>query len=744
MKKLLVAVALLFTAIIQRAEAQSTCFDIQSILVDACGTPEGENEMVSIVTAGVSLNTSTLSAIWPNGSWLGVCSNAQTAATVATLNNSIQSCGLILEPVGGVIPANSKAILVTSTNMNPAANSFSGLSDTLYMVFQCAGNTAGHFKNYSAGSGTRTLIMQFGACADTVTYVVDSLIDQSGLHTAQDGATVTFSSDGEGTYTNPGCQAPVTQLTASITSSATQICPGDSIQLQAVISSLNYSGLFWTGGAGLFTTQGLNTVYISGSSPGPSEQLYLGVIGLCNDTIFDTLFVTYPQGSVASITASGSTNLCTGDSVLLTASAGSQYLWSTGATTPSITVNTAGNFIVTVTGSCGTDSASQAITSSNQVTAIINAGGPTTFCNGDSVTLTAVGGSQYLWSNGATTSSIAVYNSGNFIVTVSNSCGNDTASALVTVNNPAQVSISASGPVSFCTGDSVTLTALGTGSYLWSDNSTSQSITVFSNGSYSVTLTGICGNTSAAVSVSVTSIPVAAITASDTVLICSGASLALTATGGGNYLWSTGSSSASITVSNGGNYIVIVSNSCGSSNDSVVIITDDVVALASANPISGNSPLTVNFTNQSTGAINYLWNFPDNSSTVTNPSYIFTNAGVQQAQLIAYSYSGCTDTLNISIEVIFEKGISIPNIFTPNNDDQNDLFIVTGTNIQSAVASIFNRWGKEIVKSDLMKGWNGKNDGGKQQEEGTYFYQLKVTFTDGVNKDYHGAFSLYR
>ena len=130
MKKLLVAVALLFTAITQRAAAQSTCFDIQSILVDACGTPEGENEMVSFVTSNSVLNTSTLIVDWPNLSlsWLGVCSNAQTAATVATLNNSIQSCGLILEPVNGAIPANSKAILVTSTDMNPAANSFSGLS----------------------------------------------------------------------------------------------------------------------------------------------------------------------------------------------------------------------------------------------------------------------------------------------------------------------------------------------------------------------------------------------------------------------------------------------------------------------------------------------------------------------------------------------------------------------------------------------------------------------------------------
>ena len=91
-----------------RLSAQVTttnCFDIQSILVDACGNPEGENEMVRFLVGPNPLNTSNLSNVsWATAGigYTGICKNAASASAVAALNATIVGCGKILEPTGGV------------------------------------------------------------------------------------------------------------------------------------------------------------------------------------------------------------------------------------------------------------------------------------------------------------------------------------------------------------------------------------------------------------------------------------------------------------------------------------------------------------------------------------------------------------------------------------------------------------------------------------------------------------------
>src|SRR5213078_712245 len=116
------------------------------------------------------------------------------------------------------------------------------------------------------------------------------------------------------------------------------------------------------------------------------------------------------------------------------------YLWSTGATTQSINVSATGNYFVTVTNTLGCSNSSTAIsvTVNPLPTASITPSGPTTFCQGGTVLLTASGGNNYLWSNSSSSQSISVSSSGNYFVTVTdaNSCS-ASASLSVTVNpNP--------------------------------------------------------------------------------------------------------------------------------------------------------------------------------------------------------------------------------------------------------------------------------------------------------------------
>src|SRR5205823_4301784 len=103
-------------------------------------------------------------------------------------------------------------------------------------------------------------------------------------------------------------------------------------------------------------------------------------------------------------------------------SGGSSYSWSNGATTQSITVTQPDNYTVTVTNAnnCSATSAATTVTVNPLPTPTITANGPTTFCLGGTVRLTASGGTSYVWSTGATASYIDVTETGNYTVTATN------------------------------------------------------------------------------------------------------------------------------------------------------------------------------------------------------------------------------------------------------------------------------------------------------------------------------------
>ncbi|GAB4496426.1 MAG: hypothetical protein OHK0019_28110 [Saprospiraceae bacterium] len=128
---------------------------------------------------------------------------------------------------------------------------------------------------------------------------------------------------------------------------------------------------------------------------------------------------------------------------------------------------------------------------------VLTADGATTFCEGDSVMLTAPGGfAAYEWASGGTDPTFTAKNSGNFSVTVTNAEGCTAVSNIVCVLvDPDETPIiTASGDTTFCGGGSVTLTASTASSYTWSTGANTQSITVTESGSYSVTTTGLCKN----------------------------------------------------------------------------------------------------------------------------------------------------------------------------------------------------------------------------------------------------------
>jgi len=602
------------------SQVPTTCFEIQSILVDACGNPEGENEMVRFIVGPNPLNTNTLTATWPNNPYVGICQSPQTAAKVLALNSTITSCGFIKEPIAGVLPAGSTVILVTSEDMDVTANSFAGLSDTLYMIFQCSGNTSGHFRNYSSTTALRTLTISFGGgCSDVVTYDANFLINQAGNPGAGDGATVNFTFAGNDTYANPGCQAPINQLTVATTASNDTICNGDAINLNALIQGTNFSSYFWSGGAGTFSSAtNLGTVYTANATIGGNENLYFNLVTSCGDTLVDTTAILVNAGGTAAITPSGPTTICPSSSVQLTASGGTSYLWSTGATTPAISVNTTGNYTVTVTGACGVATASESITVITAIPTTITVTGSTSLCPGDSAILTATGNGNgnYVWSNGATTQSITVFSANNYTVTSNGVCDTTAASVTITAGAAPNVVITPSGPTTFCQGGQVTLSASGADTYLWSTSSTATSILVFVGGTYTITGTTSCGVNSTSINVTIETPPTTTITPSGPTTFCQGSTVTLTATGANSYLWSTGSTANSIVVSNSGTYTLTGTNACGSvsANEVITVSNLPTAIITNSSPLNfcqGDSVLLT-----ASGGSNYLWSTGSTSSSI--------------------------------------------------------------------------------------------------------------------------------
>lgn len=366
----------------------------------------------------------------------------------------------------------------------------------------------------------------------------------------------------------------------------TTFCAGGSV----VLNSSSGSGNTWSNGAA--------TSSITVTQSGTYSVSVAGLNG-CQSASSNSITVNVlPKPATPTITASGSTILCSGQSVSLTSSSPTGNVWSNGATSQTIVVNSAGAYSVIVNGANGcssntSNSVGVQVVSSPTVPTI-TASGPTSLCAGGSVTLTSSSSTGNTWSNGSNASSIIVTQAGNYSVTVasSNGCTSGT-SAVTTVsvsNNPATPTVTASGPTTICSGGSVVLTSSAATGNTWSNGSTTQSITVFSAGTYSVSTTngaGCASGTSNAVTVSVATAPSApTITANGPTTFCQGGSVILSSNYGSGNSWSNGASGSSIVVSSSGTYSVSYTDSNG------CISTASTAVTVSVNPIPSTPTIT--------------------------------------------------------------------------------------------------------------------------------------------------------
>ncbi len=222
-------------------------------------------------------------------------------------------------------------------------------------------------------------------------------------------------------------------------------------------------------------------------------------------------------------------------------------------------------------------------------------------------------------------------------------------------------------------------------------------------------------------------------------------------------------------ISSGWYYFTVIDDVCTAQDSVFVDVTPPPVASFNASPQAGCSPLEVLFTNTSQNAVSYEWNFDGNvvATTNTNPqTQVFTNTAL--IQLVATDAGGCSDTTYATVTVtscgctdptaqnydpnaLFDDGscfypqpeIYVPNVFTPNGDNQNDIFFIDVQNAADLEFIILNRWGNVVYEANgLNSAWNGFIEGGNFAEDGTYFVRYTVTGIDGKEHEGHGFVQL--
>lgn len=180
----------------------------------------------------------------------------------------------------------------------------------------------------------------------------------------------------------------------------------------------------------------------------------------------------------------------------------------------------------------------------------------------------------------------------------------------------------------------------------------------------------------------------------------------------------------------------------------VINSTPAVVAGFTADPITGETPLVVNFTDTSINAATYLWYFgTGDSSTTANPSYTYSPLGTFNVCLTAISAANCIDTACSFITVFLNSVFMIPNLFTPNGDGENDEFTLrlVAVGLKKLDAEIYNRWGqKEYEWHTPNGGWDGRTASGLPASDGTYYYIINAEGIDGEKYFEKGNFSLIR
>jgi len=626
--------------------------------------------------------------------------------------------------------------VVVNVNQPPPANAGSDVSlcDGNTVVLSASGGTS-YYWNSTPSQTTATI-----SVSPSVTTNYTVVVSDAAGCSSTDDVTVTV-------YPSPVATA----------SNDTIICSGDLITLSATGGNA-YS---WS------TSQTTSSISIA---PTVSTTYFVTASNIYQCTDIEDIVVTVNQ--IPSANAGPDITVCYGDTTTLIATGSFFYIWGTipvqnNDTIIIVPLNTA-TYNVTVSDSIGC-SGYDSLVVTVQSLPVVDIGSDTAICYGDTITFDAGAGPfNYLWQNSATNQSLQTNITGLYWVEVTDQLGcKGSDSVLLTVMPPLSVNLGSDTTV--CLGTPALLDAgAGFTSYLWQDNSTNQTYSVFSPGLYWVEVADSIGcNMRDSMNVDIYQLPVVDL-GNDT-SVCFGSSV--TFDGGQGfvaYLWHDFSTVQQFTTSVAGNYWVIVTDTNLCQNiDSVNLVINPLPQISLANDTSICSDDSI-ILDPGSGFASYLWQ--DGTSTQT---YAASVQSIYWVEVVDYNDCSSRDSMELSVNdrpkvelgydryicenakfnldggkdaasylwhdgstgryfladnpgiyyvtvsngdcveqdtVIFTQcsELWVPSAFTPDNDGLNDIFKAVSDTITKFQMLIYDRWGNIVFESnDINTGWDG-------------------------------------
>jgi len=644
------------------------------------------NGLASIAVSG---GTSSYSYLWDNGQTTSLAVNLSFGNYSVTITDA-RGCTTTSTVVIGQPTALSSSVSPTHVTCFGLSNGSASLS--------ASGGTPSYSYLWDNGQTTVAAVnLSFGNYSVTVT-------DAMGCTT---------------TRTTAITQPTVLTVTTSVNAATCNSFNGyASAAVGGGTSGFSYA---WNNGQSAATATGLAAGSYSVVVTDSKGCTTLGTANISNvggvtASIASTTTVTCNGGSDGSATAAISGG-----------NPGYTYSWNTSPvqTTVSATGLSAVNYNVTVTD--GTGCVSIASVTVAEASALISTPSQTNIScfggNNGIAGVAAAGGIPaytYLWNNNATTSQISNLTAQTYSVTISDSRGCSKIQTVSVTQPLASLSAGTFQENVACFGENngsaIVYPSGGTTSYsyLWDDGQTTAVAVNLFPGTYSVTVTDANGcTTSKSVLITEPAVLVNGVSLNN--VSCFGennGSATISSSGGTpaySYSWNNGQTTASVVNLSAGNYSVTVTDAHGCVAASAVSISQPasgVVAAFTANTYTLDlaASSNVSFTNGSSGATLYQWNFGDASGTIvaTNPIHAYTFTGTYTVTLIS-SAGPCSDVAYNTIVVVNSNPTALKDNFSSSQVnvvyDNSDVFLQFTLNHETQVnIRVYNMIG-EVISS---------------------------------------------
>jgi gliding motility-associated-like protein len=524
--------------------------------------------------------------------------------------------------------------------------------------------------------GETTILIGGGA----TTYVWDNNVVDGVAFAPQATATYTVTgTDANGCENTASIQIVVNPLPAINAGIDQTVCIGD----QVTLSGSNGVTYGWDNGItnGVAFTPALGTITYT--------VIGTDANGCENTDQVDVTVVALPQ-----VNAGTDVSICIGESVTLTATGATSYVWDNAATqggTVSPTVTTT----YTVMGTAGSCQDDDQITVTVNPLPIITAVSPNPICIGGTVTLNGQGGVTYVWDNNVIDGvPFSPQTTGVYTVTGTdvNGCEN-TGTATVNVN-PLPI-INAGLDISVCPGAEFVLNGSGGTSYGW-NNGAVNGVPMSVNNTTVFTVTGTdingCQNTD---QVTVTVLPIPAVNAGPDFTICDGESATLNGSGAPNLAWDNGvQQNVPFTPLTTTTYTLFGVDNNGCVNQDQVTVTVSPIPVVAFIPdvTNGCGPLDVTFTVQSAPGVSCVWDFGDGTNglgcgTVT---HTYDGVGCFDVSMTTTSLDGCVGTITYTDLICLVARPVAEFVATPMNLSMNNSVSQMENQSVGAVAYTWN------------------------------------------------------